>query len=114
MELHLNFHVLNAFPIPRPSRDDPLWQRTVALAGRLAAPDERFAEGAGKVGVEWGPLPEDERGDMIAELDAVVAHLYGLTEPQLIHIFETFHEGWDYALRLKAVLRHYRGWAGRV
>jgi len=114
VELHLNFHVLNAFPIPRPSRDDPLWQRTVALAGRLAAPDERFAEGAGKVGVEWGPLPEDERGDMIAELDAVVAHLYGLTEPQLIHIFETFHEGWDYALRLKAVLRHYRGWAGRV
>ena len=33
---------------------------------------------------------------MIHELDAVVAHLYGLNEAQLVHIFETFHEGWDY------------------
>ena len=33
---------------------------------------------------------------MIHELDAVVAHLYGLSEPQLFHIFKTFHEGWDY------------------
>jgi hypothetical protein len=44
---------------------------------------------------------------MIYELDAVVAHLYGLTERQLIHIFETFHEGWDYDARLRAVLKHY-------
>ncbi|MBM3476639.1 MAG: hypothetical protein FJX75_25480 [Armatimonadetes bacterium] len=111
VELHVNFHVLNPFPVPRPSRDDPLWQRTVQLAGRLAAPDERFAEWAEKVGVEWGPLPEDEKADMIAELDAVVAHLYGLTGRQLIHVFETFHEGWDYELRLKAVLRHFGKWA---
>jgi hypothetical protein len=41
-------------------------------------------------------------------LDAVVAHLYGLTEKQLVHIFETFHEGWDYEPRLSAVLRHFR------
>jgi len=52
----------------------------------------------------------------------VVAHLYGLTEPQLRHIFETFHEGWgpgatanhptlgDYDRRLRATLDHFRRW----
>ena len=45
---------------------------------------------------------------MIHELDAVVAHLYGLSEAQVGHIFETFHEGWDHDERLSEVLRHYR------
>jgi hypothetical protein len=110
VETAMNFHILNPFPVPRPSRDDPLGQRTVQLAGRLAAPDERFAEWAEKVGVGWGPIPDLQKDDMIAELDAVVAHLYGLTERQLIHIFETFHEGWDYEERLRAVLGHFKGW----
>ena len=48
---------------------------------------------------------------MIDELDAVVAHLYGLNEHQL-HIFQTFHPGWDYGSRLDAVLHHYRTVAG--
>lgn len=111
VELGLTYDTLNAFPVPRPSRDDPLWQRVVQLAGRLAAPDERFADWAGKVGVDWGPLGDQENEDMIHELDAVVAHLYGLTEAQLTHIFETFHEGWDCHPRLRQVLRHYREWA---
>ncbi len=55
-----------------------------------------------------------EKDDMIAELDAVVAHLYGLTETQLRHIFETFHEGWDYGERLEATLKHYGSWRGRL
>jgi hypothetical protein len=50
---------------------------------------------------------------MICELDAAVAHLYGLTERRLVHIFETFHEGWDYHSRLREVLKHYREWAAR-
>jgi hypothetical protein len=113
VELHLNFDVFNPFPVPRPGRDAPLWQAVVRLAGRLAASDERSAEWAERVGVGWGPLADDEKADMIAELDAVVAHLYGLTEGQLVHVFETFHEGWDYEPRLNAVLAHYREWGGR-
>ena len=42
---------------------------------------------------------------MIHEFDAVVAHLHGLSEPQLLHIFEIFHEGWDYQERLDGVPR---------
>ena len=76
VEVGLNFHILEPFPIPRPDRENPLWQRTVSLAGRLASPDGRFAEWAKSVGVNYGKLDDDEKQDMIHELDAVVAHLY--------------------------------------
>ena len=108
VETHVNFFVINPFPIPRPDHSDARWRRVVALAGRLACPDDRFAVWAEAVGVASGPLAADEKEDMIHELDAVVAHLYGLDERQLVHVFETFHEGWDYHTRLDGVLRHFR------
>jgi hypothetical protein len=108
VETHMNYFVFNPLPVPRPLRSDRHWKRVVTLAGRLAALDKRFAAWAKAVGVECGPLAEDDKADKIAELDAVVARLYGLSEPQLIHIFETFHEGWDYHDRLDAVLKHFR------
>jgi hypothetical protein len=92
VDKHLNFFVLNPFPIPRPPRTDVRWQRAVALAGRLACPDDRFASWARQVGVAFGPLRPEEKEMMIQELDAVVARLYGLTPDQLTHIFDTFHE----------------------
>ena len=113
VELSVNFFILNPFPVPRPTRDNPLWQRVVQLAGRLASPDERFAEWAEAVGVECGPIPQPEKEEMSAELDAVVAHLYGLTADHVRHIFETFHENWDYAARLTSTLRYYRDWERR-
>ena len=108
VETHLNFFVFNNLPIPRPNRNHSLWQRVVSLSGRLASPDERFAEWAKAVGVQYGPMEPDEKEDMIHELDAAVAHLYGLSEQQLRHIFETFHVGWDYEDRLANTLEHYR------
>ena len=111
IETGAKFYLVNSFPIPRPSRADALWGRTVALAGRLAAPDDRFADWAARVGVEHGPVPPDKKQDMIDELDAVVARLYGLSKAQLTHLFETFHEGWDYQPRLQAVLSHFKQWA---
>ena len=113
VELHVNYFVFNPLPIPRPERKDARWQRVVALAGRLACPDRRFRKWAGAVGTECGALAEDEKEDMIHELDAVVAHLYGLSQEQLVHIFETFHEGWDYQDRLDGVLAHFGAWKAR-
>ena len=110
VETDLAFFVINSFPIPRPSRESVLWHRVVQLSGRLACPDERFVEWAEKVGVDCGPLTDDQKEDHIHELDAVVAHLYGLSESQLIHIFETFHRGWDYSVRIAGVLGHYQSW----
>lgn len=108
VENHMNFHVFNALAIPRPERSHPLWQRVVALAGRLAAVDDRYAVWAKAVGVKHGPLNEKEKQNHITELDAAVALLYGLTEKHLAHIYETFHEGADYTQHHQAVLQHYR------
>ncbi len=112
VEVNMNFFIFNPLPVPRPAPDDPLRRRMIALAGRLAAPDDRFADWAEAAGVAHGPLDPIAKQAMIDEIDAVAAHLYGLSEAQLAHVFETFHEGWDYAPRLASVLAHYRRLAG--
>ena len=114
VETSVALFIMNSFPIPRPDRENILWQRVVQLAGRLACPDNRFADWANKVEVNCGPMDESEKEDHIYELDAVVAHLYGLSQAQLVHIFETFHDGWDFEQRLSAVLRHYQSWKTRL
>tara|TARA_Y100000589_G_C26920571_1_gene534195 strand:- start:24 stop:455 length:432 start_codon:yes stop_codon:yes gene_type:complete len=114
VELNFNFFLFNPLPIPRPQRSNPLWQRVVQLSGRMACPDKRFTHWAEAVGVDCGLLDADEKLDKIHELDAIVAHLYGLSEPQLIHILETFHEGWNYEARLHEVLKHYHAWVGEA
>jgi len=112
VELHLNMHVLNAFPVPRPAAADPLRTRVVEIAGRLAAIDHRYVDWAVQVGVPVGSANEPAtKNDLIAELDAVVAHLYGLDRDDVAHVFQTFHRGWDYEPRLAAVLAHYDRWA---
>ncbi len=108
VEVNLNFHILNAFPIPRPERADPLWREVVWISGRLAAADERFSEWAAEVGVPVGSVAADEKPDLIARLDAAVALLYGLDEDDLRVVYSTFHEGWDFEGRLSAVLGHHR------
>jgi len=113
VETNVNFYIFNPFPVPRPRRSNPCWSQVVKLAGRLACPDTRFAPWGKKVGVDVGPIPEERKQEMIAELDAVVAHLYGLSEDQLCHVFETFHEGWDFKERLKTTLDYYRKWRGK-
>lgn len=114
VETHVNYFVFNPFPVPRPARTSKLWQRVLELSGRLASPDDRFTGWAGKVGVGHGPLADEDKADMIHELEAVVACLYGLTGKQLTHIFETFHEGWDFEPDLRATLQHFGAWKQRT
>ncbi len=109
VEISLNFHIFNSLPIPRPAREDPVRLRVERCAGRLAAVDDRYASWADAVGVSVGSVKKAaEKADLIAELDAAVAHLYELDEGDLVHIFETFHVGWDHSERLAAVLEHFR------
>lgn len=112
VQLHLTFHLLNNFPIPDPIPDldnDPVAQRVVEIAGRLAAVDDRFTEWAEAVGVPVGSVTDqDTKYSLICELDACVAHLYGLDEDDLAVIYETFHEKTDYSERHRVVLEHFR------
>jgi hypothetical protein len=110
VELSMNFYIFNPLPIPRPKLSNPLCARVIELAGRLACPDRRFAKWAREVGVPCGKIDADEQQDMVNEPDAVSGLLFGLEETHLVHIFETFHEGWEYQARLSATLRHHAAW----
>lgn len=113
VEVTMSFALLNAMPVPRPPEPSEMRDRVVEVAGRLAAVDDRYAEWAAAVGVATGSVTTAaERADLIAELDAVVSLLYGLTRDQVVHVFETFHRGWDYGPRLDAVLFYYDQWQG--
>lgn len=111
VEVHLTAGLLRSFPVPRPPKDDPLFRRVAEVAGRLGAIDVRYEEWAAEVGVQVGSVTSPEvKNDLIAELDAVVALLYGLDRADIEHIFATFHRGWNYESRLTAVLGHYDHW----
>jgi hypothetical protein len=104
VETTMNFFIMNPFPIPRPPQGSAVRDRVIAISARLASPDDRFEEWASGCGIEPALVEEDEKEELIAELDASVARLYGLGVKDVRHIFETFHTGWDYEARLRRVL----------
>ena len=109
VEVNLNFHVLGPVGCPWPSRSNEGRSRVMDIAGRLAAVDDRYAEWAAAVGVPVASVKSAaEKDDLVAELDACVARLFGLDEDELRHVFETFHHKWDYQPRLERVLEHFR------
>jgi hypothetical protein len=107
VELHMTFELLERMPIPRPDVADSRRGRVQTIAGRLSAIDERFSQWAAAVGVPVGSVSDEEKPLLEAELDALVSHLYGLSREHVIHIFETFHRGWDFQPRLTKVLEYF-------
>ena len=111
VEFSVAVETLNALPVPEPSSHQAaLAARVVEIAGRLAAVDGRYAVWAQQVGVQVGSVRQMDYPDLVAELDAVVAILYGLSEEQLRAVFDTFHRGWQHEARLSQVLTHYERW----
>ena len=108
VELSMNLHIFNGLPIPLVDENDSRRLRIIQIAGMLAAVDNRYATWAKEVGVKVASVKtESAKEELIAELDALVSHLYGLTRPQVEHVFETFHRGWVYTPRLTKVLEFY-------
>lgn len=111
VESHATVEFMLGTPIPDVHPGSPFRQRIAEIAGRLAAVDERYADWAAEVGVPVGSVTEEMTKDgLIAELDAVVALLYGLDRADVKHVFETFHRGWNFQPRLDAVLTQYDVW----
>ena len=90
VETNLNYFILDMLTFPPP--DNTPWQRIGRLAARLSCLDERFYEFAAEAEVEYGPLTDAQRNDMRAEIDALVAGAYGLTEDELRFVFRDFTE----------------------
>ena len=87
---HLSYFILNMLTFPAPQNTP--WQRIGKLAARLSSVDDRFAEFATEIGVGYGPQSDAERDDMRAEIDALVAKAYDLTEDELRFVFTDFTE----------------------
>ena len=109
VELHMTFEQIGLLSIPDLGEGHPVRDRVVEIAGRLAAVDERFEEWAAEVGVQVASANEKSiKLELICELDACVAFLYGLDEDDLAVVYETFSETVDYSERHAAVLSHFR------
>ena len=108
VESHVTVEFLTSTPVPVRDRDSTLQRRVEQIAGRLAAVDRRYRRWAEIVAVPVASVTDDERPNLLAELDAAVALLYGLTQSDVRLIYDTFHEGADYAKHRDAVITHMR------
>lgn len=88
VEINLNFFILEGFHLP--PLDEDTFEVLANAAARLSCIDERFAEFAAATGVDCGPLDEDERIRLRADIDAHVARAWDLTSDELELVFEDF------------------------
>ena len=90
LENHLKYFILNSLMFPPPTNTP--WRDIGTLTARLSCLDDRFADFAAEASVECGPLTDAQRHNLRAEIDALVARAYGLTEDELRFIFTDFTE----------------------
>jgi hypothetical protein len=90
---HCNMFYVYQMPIPRLTRKDPAFASIVERAARLICTTPEFDDLAKEVGLgshKKGATEKAERARLRAELDGLIAHLYGLTEDEFAYILTTF------------------------
>jgi hypothetical protein len=89
----LNFFFMYDLPIPRLAASDPRFAPIVHRAALLTCTTPAFDDLARTVGLHDhrdGATDPDDRARLRAEIDGLVAHLYGLTEEEFAHVLATF------------------------
>lgn len=92
---HVTLFLMKSLPIPRLTASDPFFDAIVPRAARLTCTRPEFADlWADVMGEAWdessGAIDPAERQVLRDEIDALVAHLYGLTRAEFDHILGTF------------------------
>jgi hypothetical protein len=90
---NLTFVTLYQLPMPRLSESDPMFGQIVERVACLVCTTSEFDALAKAVGIgshKYGVTDPVKRSVLRAELDGLVAHLYGLTEAEFAHILSTF------------------------
>ncbi|WP_293124808.1 DNA methyltransferase [Microcoleus sp. bin38.metabat.b11b12b14.051] len=90
---NINMFYIYQLPMPRLSAGDKYFWDIVQRAAKLICTTPEFDELAAEVGLtshKEGATDETERAKLRAELDGIIAHLYGLTEAEFAHILTTF------------------------
>jgi hypothetical protein len=89
----LNFFYVYQLPVPRLTAKDKAFGPIVERAARLICTTAEFDDLAKEVGLgshKRGATEQAERARLRAELDGLIAHLYGLTEEEFTYILTTF------------------------
>jgi hypothetical protein len=88
---HVSFFFVYNTPAPRLAADSKQALALVNRAARLTCTTSEFDALAREVGLEHHqPLDPMDRARLRAELDGLVAHLYGLSEAEFAHILASF------------------------
>jgi hypothetical protein len=96
MTNHLSFFLVYQLPIPRLTASDPAFRSLVERAARLIGTAPEFDEllrdvfGPKATHKTHGVSDPQKRQTIRAEIDALVARLYDLTETEFAHILSTF------------------------
>jgi hypothetical protein len=90
---NVNFFYVYQLRIPRLTPSNAAFGPIVDRAARLVCTKEEFDDLAREVGLKshkHGASDETRRAELRAELDGLIAHLYGLTEAEFAHVLSTF------------------------
>lgn len=90
---HLDMHFMNNLRLPRLTEKDPQFFPIVDRAAKLICTTPEFDDLAKEAGLgshKNGATNPDERAKLRAELDGLIAHLYGVTRDEFVHILSTF------------------------
>lgn len=111
VEMHVNPHTAKNCPIPTFKEDSLIFQRIVLLVTSILKEDLRLHKWISDIVLLKNiSFKLEQKNNMIFELDALVAHAFGLNKSELTHIYETFHKGWNYSAQLAITLKYFDEW----
>ncbi len=101
---NINQYIVFQFPVPRFTQGNPVFSSIVTRSALLTCTTPEFDDLAKEVGLkpltpnpfptgkgeQYGATDPADRARLRAELDGLIAHLYGLTEAEFAHILSTF------------------------
>ncbi len=90
---HLNFFYVRQLPVPRLTQADRFFDAIVQRAAKLICTVPEYDDLAAEVGLgshHIGVTDPVERAKLRAELDGMIAQIYGLTEDEFAYVLGTF------------------------
>jgi len=91
----LNFHFVYNTPCPRLKPEDTWYLPIIERSARLICTSDEYAELWEEVmktkwSINVAANNDSERNQIKAELDGIIAHIYGLTEDEFVYVLATF------------------------
>ena len=90
----INQKYLDSLHIPRLTEKDAYFKKLVELSAKLTCIGKEFDDLADEIGIPRGGITDkQERWKIQGEIDAIVAHIYGLNPKEFEHVLSTFTTG---------------------